>query len=175
MLSTSIPKMLRTMTCSWTKTIGQLAVACCGLIVPTALLADVAISPHDPLFNSDEPLAITLTGPFKTLDKQRDKSAEYEAGSLSYEGPDGPVTIETQYTPRGNFRLEKKNCSHAQLWLNLKKKQTKETVFANQNKLKLVVQCRDSNRYQSYLRKEYQAYRMLNLITEASYRVRWLT
>ena len=87
------------MTCSLTKTIGLLTLACCGLIAPTALLADTAISPHDPLFNSDEPLVITLTGPFKTLDKQRDKSAEYEAGSLSYEGPDGPVTIETQYTP----------------------------------------------------------------------------
>ena len=91
--------MLKKMTCSLTKTIGQLAVACCGLIAPIALLADTAISPHDPLFNTDEPLVITLTGPFKTLDKQRDKSAEYEAGSLSYEGPDGPVTIETQYTP----------------------------------------------------------------------------
>jgi hypothetical protein len=145
------------------------------LIAPTALLANTAISPHDALFNSDEPLAITLTGPFKTLDKQRDKSAEYEMGSLSYEGPDGPIRIETQYKPRGNFRLEKENCSHAQLWLNLKKKQTKKTVLANQNKLKLVVQCRDSNHYQSYLRKEYQAYRMLNLMTEASYRVRWLS
>lgn len=163
------------MTSSLTKKIGLLALACCGLVAPTALLADAALSPHDPLFNSDEPLTITLTGPFKTLDKQRDKSAEYDVGSLSYEGPDGPVSIETRYTPRGNFRLEKENCAHAQLWLNLKKKQTKKTVFANQNKLKLVVQCRDSNRYQSYLRKEYQAYRMLNLMTEASYRVRWLT
>ena len=163
------------MTSSLTKKIGLLALACCGLVAPTALLADAALSPHDPLFNSDEPLTITLTGPFKTLDKQRDKSAEYDVGSLSYEGPDGPVSIETRYTPRGNFRLEKENCAHAQLWLNLKKKQTKKTVFANQNKLKLVVQCRDSNRYQSYLRKEYQAYRMLDLMTEASYRVRWLT
>ena len=163
------------MTSSLTKKIGLLALACCGLVAPTASLADAALSPHDPLFNSDEPLTITLTGPFKTLDKQRDKSAEYDVGSLSYEGPDGPVSIETRYTPRGNFRLEKENCAHAQLWLNLKKKQTKKTVFANQNKLKLVVQCRDSNRYQSYLRKEYQAYRMLDLMTEASYRVRWLT
>jgi hypothetical protein len=167
--------MVRKMTSSLTKKIGLLALACCGLVAPTALLADAALSPHDPLFNSDEPLTISLSGPFKTLDKQRDKSAEYDVGSLSYEGPDGPVSIETRYTPRGNFRLEKENCAHAQLWLNLKKKQTKKTVFANQNKLKLVVQCRDSNRYQSYLRKEYQAYRMLNLMTEASYRVRWLT
>ena len=175
MLGTSIPKMHRKITCSLTRTINLLTFACCGLIAPTALLANTAISPHDPLFNSDEPLTITLKGPFKTLDKQRDKSAEYEVGSLSYEGPDGPINIETRYKPRGNFRLEKENCSHAQLWLNLKKKQTKKTVFANQNKLKLVVQCRDSNRYQSYLRKEYQAYRMLNLMTEASYRVRWVT
>ena len=117
------------MTSSLTKMFGPFALACFGLVAPTALLADAAPSPHDPLFNNDEPLTITLTGPFKTLDKQRDKSAEYDVGSLSYEGPDGPVSIETRYTPRGNFRLEKENCAHAQLWLNLKKKQTKKTVL----------------------------------------------
>ena len=144
------------------------AAVCCWLANPVTPLAAPVDPPHDPLFASEEPLTISLQGPFKTLDKKRDKAAEYDAGVLSYEGPDGPVSIATRFSPRGNFRLEKTNCSHAQLWLNLKKKQTRDTLFSNQNKLKLVVQCRDSNRYQDYLRKEYQAYRMLNLITEAS-------
>ena len=140
-----------------------------GWITPAA-----AASPsHDPLFASDEPLAITLTGPFKKLDKKRDKIADYSPGSLTYVSGEGPVDIETTYRPRGNFRLEKENCSHAQLWLELKKKQTRDTLFANQKKLKLVVQCRDSKRYRGYLRKEYQAYRMLNTLTDTSYRVRW--
>jgi len=42
--------------------------------------AAAASSPHDPLFASDEPLAITLTGPFKKLDKKRDKAADYAPG-----------------------------------------------------------------------------------------------
>ena len=49
----------------------------------------------------------------------------------------------------------------------------RETVFANQKRLKLVVQCKNSQRYQGYLRKEFQAYRMLNRLTDRSYRVRW--
>jgi hypothetical protein len=128
---------------------------------------------HDPLFASDGPLAITLKGPFKQLDRQRDKSADYAPGALSYIGSEGSIDIETSYRPRGNFRLQEENCSHAQLWLELKKKQTRDTLFANQKKLKLVVQCRDSKRYRGYLRKEYQAYRMLNTLTDASHRVRW--
>ena len=96
------------MTCSIIRTITLLAFACCGLIAPTALVANTAISPHDPLFNTDEPLTITLTGPFKTLDKQRDKSAEYELGSLSYEGPNGPINIETRYNLAATFAWRRK-------------------------------------------------------------------
>lgn len=151
-----------------------LAIGCGWLATPIALVATPADPPHDPLFANEEPLTITLQGPFKTLDKKRDKTAEYDAGVLSYEGPNGPVSIASGFSPRGNFRLEKTNCSHAQLWLNLKKKQTHDTLFSNQKKLKLVVQCRDSTRYRSYLRKEYQAYRMLNLLTDVSHRVRWV-
>ena len=152
----------------------SLLVICQGALTLWPVTQAAAASPsHDPLFASDEPLAITLTGPFKTLDKNRDKTADYAPGSLSYLSSEGPVDIETSYRPRGNFRLKKENCSHAQLWLELKKKQTQDTLFANQKKLKLVVQCRDSKRYRGYLRKEYQAYRMLNTLTDASYRVRW--
>jgi len=145
-----------------------------SLVQSPAAVTQVDATPHDPLFSSHEPLSITLKGPFKDIDKRRDKEAEYAPGSLSYDGPDGTVSIQTSYRPRGNFRLDKQTCSRAQLWLDLKKKQTSGTEFANQHKLKLVVQCRDSNRYTGYLRKEYLAYRMLNMLTDLSYRVRWV-
>ena len=150
--------------------------AALGLVLACSfsLTAQAETTAHDPLFATHEPLSITLKGPFKDIDKRRDKTAEYAPGSLSYDGPDGTVSIETTYLPRGNFRLDKQTCSRAQLWLDLKKKHTPGTEFANQHKLKLVVQCRDSNRYTAYLRKEYLAYRMLNALTELSYRVRWV-
>lgn len=140
----------------------------------SSIAAQSDAAPHDPLFASDEPLSIILKGPFKDIDKRRDKTAEYAPGSLSYDGPNGAVSIETTYRPRGNFRLDKQTCSRAQLWLDLKKKQTSGTEFANQHKLKMVVQCRNSKSYTEYLRKEYLAYRMLNVLTDISYRVRWV-
>ena len=149
---------------------------CLSIVFAGASVAnnDEALVRHDPLFESHEPLSLRLRGPFESLDQTRDKTADYAKGSLTYEGPDGVVSIDTRYQPRGNFRLQKENCRHAQLWVDLKKKHTRSTLFANQKKLKLVVQCRDSKRYEGYLRKEFQAYRMLNQLTEASYRVRWV-
>ena len=145
-----------------------------ALILAPSLQAQPVSSPQDPLFADDSPLEITLRGPFEELDQKRDKTATYPKGALSYLDGDEIVNIGTSFLPRGNFRLKKENCQHAQLWLELKKKHVRRTLFAKQKKLKLVVQCRDSKRYQSYLRKEFQAYRMLNQLTNLSYRVRWV-
>ena len=100
----------------------HLGVAALGLVLACSfsLAAQAETAAHDPLFASHEPLSITLKGPFKDIDKQRDKTAEYAPGSLSYDGPDGTVSIETTYRPRGNFRLDKQTCSRAQLWLDLR-------------------------------------------------------
>lgn len=153
-----------------------LAFALLGSVLglPSSLLASDVVA-HDPLFSSSEPLAITLTGPFSEIDKQRDKDASYPKGTLSYSHDDQLISIQTAFSPRGNFRLDKQTCSHAQLWLDLKKSQAAGTLFDQQNKLKLVVQCKESDRYSSYLRKEFQAYQMLNLLTDNSFRARWVT
>src|SRR3989304_6987009 len=53
-------------------------------------------APPDPLFNSDEPLNITLTAPFRQIDRKRDKQAKYE-GTLSYaEGMGAPVVLDVK-------------------------------------------------------------------------------
>lgn len=122
----------------------------------------------DALFRSDSLLPITLNGPFKLIDKERDKEQEY-TGSLSYSEADGRrVTLDAKFSVRGNFRLRKDVCSHAQLWVNLKKSQVKDTLFDKQDKLKLVVQCKDSDRYAEYLAREHQAYLMYEELTDLS-------
>ncbi|MDP5052293.1 MAG: hypothetical protein NWP69_00770 [Congregibacter sp.] len=127
-----------------------------------------------PLFDSDEILNVRLTGPFEQIDRERDKDMEYP-GTLSYEDPElGPTTLEAKFSVRGNFRLRKDICSHAQLWVNLKKSELKGTLFAKQDKLKLVVQCKDSDRYAEYIGREQQAYRMFQALSDLSLDTRML-
>ncbi|EED31731.1 hypothetical protein NOR53_3038 [gamma proteobacterium NOR5-3] len=127
-----------------------------------------------PLFDSDELLAISLSGPFELIDRERDKEKEY-VGSLSYNDPErGPTTLDAKFSVRGNFRLRKDICSHAQLWVNLKKSQVKGTLFAKQDKLKLVVQCKDSDRYAEYIGREQQAYQIFQTLSDLSLDTRML-
>ncbi|MEO1082230.1 MAG: hypothetical protein AAFY29_21915 [Pseudomonadota bacterium] len=122
----------------------------------------------EPLFDNRDVLTLELRAPFKLIDRERDKDKEYE-GSLSYEDPAlGPTTLQAKFSVRGNFRLRKDICGHAQLWVNLKKGELKGTLFAGQNKLKLVVQCRDAARYAEYLARERQAYLMFEELSELS-------
>jgi hypothetical protein len=58
--------------------------------------------------------------------------------------------------------------------LNLKKSQAKGTLFDNQDKLKLVIQCDKYDRYEQMVLREYLAYRILNVLTDTSFRVRLL-
>jgi hypothetical protein len=58
--------------------------------------------------------------------------------------------------------------------LNLKRKQAAGTLFDNQNKLKLVIQCDKNDRYEQMVLREYLAYRILNTVTDTSFRVRLL-
>lgn len=126
-------------------------------------------SDADQLFESDMTLPIILTGPFKVINKERDKTKQY-TGSLKIANN----VVDVQFRPRGNNRLKKKVCSSAPLKILFDKQSSPATVFDNQSELKLVVLCRQTSRYQDYIRIEYLIYKLLNKITEKSYRARWV-
>lgn len=129
-----------------------------SLTLPGSLLA--AVAEPDLLFQSSEMIDITLAAPFRLIDSERDKEKEYE-GTLSYTDDTGQVVVlDAEFQVRGNWRLQKENCNYSQLWLDLKRGQTEGTLFANQNRLKLVVQCRRPGRYADLIIKEQQAYQM---------------
>jgi len=58
--------------------------------------------------------------------------------------------------------------------LNFKASQTKGTLFHKQNKVKLVTHCQSNTKYEQVILREYTAYRILNVMTDASFRVRLL-
>ena len=147
-----------------------------GMIALVLISASPATSARDadPLFQSDELLNITLEGPISKLDKERELDAVYEPANLTYEDSQGEtVTLNVRLQPRGNKRLNQGVCSFPPMRILFDKKETANTVFAKQKKLKLVTQCRpDLKSYEYYLLTEYYAYKSLNLLTDNSYRVR---
>lgn len=144
------------------------------LLLVSALASDLAwgASPPDELFKNTEILELTLTGPFSIIDKERDKEKRYD-GTISYQAPDlSTVSLDVNYEVRGNWRLQKSNCGHAQLWLDLKRGQTPGTLFENQNRLKLVVQCGERESNAQWLVKEQLGYDIFSEFSELNFDTR---
>ena len=124
-----------------------------------------------PLFASNDEFELTLTLPMRTLVRQRKRRPEVE-GTASFAGPDGAlIELDVEVTTRGFSRLNE-ICSFPPLSLNFKRGQVGGTLFAGQNRLKLVTLCRDSSRYEQYLQLEYLVYRMYQQVSEFAFGVR---
>ena len=128
-----------------------------------------------PLFTSDSTLAISIEGPFKTLMRNRDEMEQLPA-TLRYADADGTQhKLDIKLRVRGKFRLRRTTCNFAPLRVNFQKKQVEGTVFAGQDKIKLVTECqRATPKYQQILLKEYLAYKLFNLRTDKSFGARLL-
>ena len=126
-----------------------------------------------PLFQSEEPLKVTLRTDIDFLRSERNDTIEVE-GTLTFLDLDGAeATRPVDTRVRGNFRLRRDICNFPPLRLDFPQSQMDGTVFEGQNRLKLVTPCNDSRaEYQRYVFDEYLAYKVLNLLTPASYRVR---
>lgn len=143
------------------------------MILLTALALPMAkAASHDTLFEDDAALRVEITAPFARLINERPKELEFP-GSFSFRDPDGAtVELDLKIRARGNFRHA--NCDFPPLYLNFKRSQVAGTLFDQQNKLKMVPHCKDSGRYQQSVLREYLAYRILNTLTDRSFRVRLL-
>ena len=144
----------------------------CRLLVFALLALGPLAGPaySSPLFSDDSVVEIRLSGPLRTLarDKKSAKRVEFPF-VLSVDGVDIPVDIRV----RGKSRTIV--CGFPPLRLRFPVEGTRQTVFTGQDKLKLVTHCK-SNRPKSEnnLLDEYTAYRLFNLISDAGYRVRLL-
>jgi len=144
--------------------------------VTSAFLATLASADMnkmpDPLFQDDATLQMTISAPLTTLVRERPKD-DYLPGVIQYLEADGKVAeLDLEIRTRGHFRHQ--NCDYPPLLLNLRKDQTDGTLFDKQNKLKLVIHCDYSDRYEQVVLREYLAYRILNAVTNMSFRVRLL-
>jgi len=128
---------------------------------------------NTPLFASDEPLEVTIEADFKKLVATKDaEEPYYDTARLTLTGMNsGQSEFSIKVRARGYSRRVSL-CDFPPLLLDFKKDDVSGTVFEGQNKLKLVTYCKDMDRYQEYVFHEYLIYKVYNILTDTSLRVR---
>ena len=151
--------------------------AAIGLLASSAAGAQAAPTKHDsaavpPLFEKETPLAVTFTADLRRLRADKDTNAPWRYATVAYTSDTGRVVLPARTRTRGLWRL--KNCAFPPLRLDFPGKDAKGTVFQRLGKPKLVNYCKDTDAYEQYILQEFQLYRVYQLLTPVSYRVRLL-
>lgn len=131
----------------------------------------------DPLFASHDTLTVRIDAPFAQIMKDRPNDSDQQVpATFTYVESDGSeVEFDVRILTRGNNRRNPDVCQFAPLRLNFKKGDLDDTLFDKQDKLKLVTHCENGrDAYQQHVIREYLAYRVLNAVTDISFRVRLL-
>ena len=138
----------------------------------TPLFAQEFVLQSEVFFSKETPVDVTLNTNLKSLNKSR-KNTPYLPGTITWHNPDGTgdVTEKISLKLRGNFRRE--NCGMASLMLDFRDAD-KKSRFRKLGRVKLVAPCGSGALYEQFVLKEYLIYKMYNLITDASLRVRLL-
>jgi len=129
---------------------------------------------HFDVFTEDTPLDVELKADFVSLlndisDKRVYHDARFSLKNHNCAFVDMAVKLKT----RGNFRLRKQTCDFPPLRFKFKGDQIKGTIFQGQDKLKYVSHCQNyKEEYQLHTLEEFLLYRMYNIFTDYSYRVR---
>ncbi len=138
----------------------------------TSNLIRFTLFPETDPFNSNEPMYISLKFDMRKFIREKQKG-KYHNAILSITQSDEFRSEDTiRIRARGEFR--KKHCYFPPVKLNFKKSEFEKTYMNDIKTLKLVTHCMNSETYQQYLLKEYLVYRMFNILTDNSYRVRLL-
>lgn len=139
-----------------------LAIACSlGLSAPA-----LAQQPK-PLFAASDPIHIAIQAPFAGL--IRNRSSSPVQGTLT--DPNGQA-LPVALSARGITRRSADVCEFPPIKVQFTTPPPANSLFAGQKSLKLVTHCRNSPSFQQYVLLEYSAYKMLNVLTPHSFRVR---
>lgn len=141
---------------------------CFFLISQPAFAQKTAIDKFD-FFKEDAILDVTMEAYWSKLIKQKNKIGQITPARFITKLPDSSLVNEPlNLVVRGHFRRE--YCFVPPLKLVFKKTDTSR--MHPLKSIKLVSTCRLNSSYHQYLLKEYLVYKMYNLLTDKSFRVR---
>lgn len=120
------------------------------------------------LFADDAILEVTLAGPIRAIASRAQRSTDPYPASLTIAGETHAITL----AARGVSRRKRENCLLPPLRIRTAEKAPEGSIIRRQGSVKLVTHCRDNAKYEQTLLREYAAYRLYNLVTPESLRVR---
>lgn len=125
------------------------------------------------LFSSDDVLEMILETDLGQLLSDRSEDSEEQPATVTVTVPgDIPDAVSLRVRTRGRFRLRRDICPFPPIRLNFPSEGTDGSVFQGADKIKLVTHCHDRRSYEQNVLEEYLAYRIFNLISDVSFRVR---
>jgi hypothetical protein len=125
---------------------------------------------YEGLFAREEPLELTLKLDLKQLQRKRRDEKYQDAELTAHVNESFNLTHPVRVKTRGNFRRD--NCTYPPFWLNIRHAGIEADSLRDVVRMKMVVRCRSSKQYDPYILREFLVYKLLNLITPFSYRVR---
>lgn len=141
------------------------ALAAC-LLIPAA--PATAQSAPSPLFASDDPIKLTIQAPLPQLMRNR----EFRGSVPGVVIEPGGQRVAAEFELRGLTRRTVEVCDFPPIRVDFPTPPPATSLFAGQNKLKLVTHCRSNAGFQQNVLLELAAYRMYNQLTPRSMRVR---
>jgi hypothetical protein len=133
------------------------------------ITGSVLASEPDTLFRSEEIIKIELRSDFTAIQNDRAENPVAHDGEVIYLTSSGEAKkLSVKITVRGHFRRDPVHCNFPPLYIDFKKSENKNTLFSNQNRLKLVTPCQTEEN----VIEEYTIYKMYNKVTEFSLKAR---
>lgn len=135
-------------------------------LMPSAALAQAQ------LFSEDTEIQFVIEGPIGALVRAAPNSTDAVTAAVTLPGVVQAAPFQIQLAPRGISRRVGGICTFPPLRLDFDRPALRGTPLEGQNRLKLVTRCRSGANYEQLTVLEYNVYRLYNVITPLSYRVR---
>ena len=143
-----------------------LLICCCAGATAVASAQSLFREPAAP------PITLRLETDLHALTRDRGTDRKEHPGTLHFQGVGATDTgtVAVKLRTRGIFRLKK--CAFPPIRLDLPSHKVEGTLFAGEDRLKLVTHCQGDRLYERNLLREYALYRAFNTVTDSSFRVR---
>jgi len=122
------------------------------------------------IFTEEDPASITLAFNIKEFLRNSDEDKYFDARLTYLLDDSAKIEKDIRIKARGKNRRDV--CSFPPLWLNIGKADIDNKYFGDVKKIKLVTHCNSGNVNSANVLKEYLVYKMYNILSPYSFRVR---
>lgn len=128
------------------------------------------VAVYENLFSEEEPLQLILKFDVQALKRTKQNDVYHDAEMTNVVSKEFQVTNSVQVKAIGTFGRD--ICTMPSIWLNIGHAGIKADSLQDVVRMKMVVRCKNAAQYEPYVLREYLVYKIYNIITPLSYRVR---